>query len=48
MFKVAIVGGENMGNYPFFEVKCVNCLKDKVKSNSEKEFIDDLFFIKKH
>ena len=25
----------------------LNCLKDKVKSNSEHEFIDDLFFIKK-
>lgn len=32
MFKVAIVGGENMGNYPFFEAKCVNCLKDKAKT----------------
>lgn len=25
----------------------LNCLKDKVKSESEREFIDDLFFIKK-
>lgn len=25
----------------------LNCLKDKVKSDTEKEFIDDLFFIKK-
>ena len=25
----------------------LNCLKDKIKSDSEKEFIDDLFFIKK-
>ena len=25
----------------------LNCLKDKIKSQSEKEFIDDLFFIKK-
>lgn len=32
MFKVAIVGGENMGNYPFFERKCVNCLKNKAKT----------------
>ncbi len=32
MFKVAIIGGENMGNYPFFETKCVNCLKNKAKT----------------
>ena len=25
----------------------LNCLKDKIKSESEREFIDDLFFIKK-
>ena len=25
----------------------LNCLKDKIKSESEKEFIEDLFFIKK-
>lgn len=32
MFKVAIVGGETMGDYPFFEKKCVACLKNKAKT----------------
>lgn len=32
MFNVAIVGGEGMGNYPFFETKCINILRNKAKS----------------
>lgn len=31
MFKVIIVGGEKMGDYPFFKKKCIQCLKNKTK-----------------
>ena len=31
MFKVAIIGGENRGDYRFFAEKCVFFLKNKVK-----------------
>lgn len=29
MFKVAIIGGENMGDYKFFAQKCIHFLKNK-------------------
>ena len=32
MFKVAIVGGENTGNYEFFKEKCIFFLRNKAKS----------------
>ena len=34
MFKVAIIGGEAMGDYPRFKKKCMECLKNKVKEDS--------------
>ena len=37
--------GEQSSNLTFDDT--LNCLKDKIKSESEREFIDDLFFIKK-
>lgn len=37
--------GEQSANLTFDDT--LNCLKDKIKSESEREFIDDLFFIKK-
>ena len=39
-----ILGSDNH-NLTFDDI--LNCLKDKIKSDREKEFIDDLFFIKK-
>ena len=32
MFKVAIIGGENLGNYKLFAEKCVYFLKNKTKN----------------
>lgn len=32
MFRVAIVGGEGFGDYPTFERKCINIVKDKAKT----------------
>ena len=40
-----ILGEQNCINMTFDDV--LNCLKDKIKTDYEKEFIDDLFFIKK-
>lgn len=37
--------GSTSSNMTFDDT--LNCLKDKIKSESEREFIDDLFFIKK-
>lgn len=37
--------GEQSANLTFDDI--LNCLKDKIKQESEKEFIEDLFFIKK-
>jgi hypothetical protein len=37
--------GETSINMTFDDV--INCLKDKIKTPREQEFIDDLFFIKK-
>lgn len=34
MFKVVIVGGESTKNYEFFEKKCIQCLKNKVKTDT--------------
>ena len=34
MFKVVIVGGESTKNYDFFEKKCIQCLKNKVKTDT--------------
>ena len=34
MFKVAIIGGESMGDYMRFKKKCIECLKNKVKETS--------------
>lgn len=32
MFNVAIIGGEEFGNYQTFQEKCINCLRNKAKS----------------
>lgn len=37
--------GETSANLTFDDI--LNCLKDKIKSETEREFIDDLFFIKR-
>lgn len=34
MFKVVIIGGESTKNYNFFEKKCIQCLKNKVKTDT--------------
>lgn len=34
MFKVVIVGGESTKDYDFFEKKCIQCLKNKVKTDT--------------
>lgn len=31
MFKVAIIGGEGMGDYPRFKERCIHFLKEKAK-----------------
>lgn len=32
MYNVIIIGGEKMGNYPFFEQKTINCIKNRAKT----------------
>jgi len=34
MFNIAIIGGENTGDYEFFKNKCIHFLSNKVKEDS--------------
>ena len=34
MFKVVIIGGESTKDYDFFEKKCIQCLKNKAKTDT--------------
>lgn len=43
MFKVAIIGGENKGNYVFFVEKCAFFLKNKIKNGIRILTIGDKF-----